>query len=136
MAIENMDQVVQNDVPSRRDILARDDAMRALLDLESITPETISIVSATSAIASYITKYKEDWETQAECKGLTRYFYAQTHESKDDRIKRTAIALAICNSCNVLENCKERAVTNKEKFGIWGGVDFEEKGRVGRPPIQ
>jgi Transcription factor WhiB len=43
---------------------------------------------------------------------------------KDDH-KTIAAAKAICGRCPVRADCYARAVRNKERFGIWGGVDLE-----------
>jgi WhiB family redox-sensing transcriptional regulator len=37
------------------------------------------------------------------------------------------MAKAICASCPIRVACYERAVANRERYGIWGGVNFERK---------
>ena len=122
---EGMDKGPHKDVPTRSDILARDDALRALFDSE-IAVELSSIdTPQTTAIAEYIASNKQGWEINAACKGLTKYFYGPKHEVKTERDARVAIALAICHSCTVSDQCYDKALENKEKNGIWGGEDTE-----------
>ncbi|MGZ4516417.1 MAG: WhiB family transcriptional regulator [Mycobacteriaceae bacterium] len=35
-------------------------------------------------------------------------------------------AAALCRDCPILTDCYERAMTNRETFGVWGGVDFSD----------
>jgi hypothetical protein len=36
-------------------------------------------------------------------------------------------AAILCRTCPVLTQCFEGAVTNREKFAVWGGVDFSDE---------
>ena len=53
----------------------------------------------------------------ARCVGLTDLMF-----SEDD--VDIAAAVAICVDCPVSEDCLERAITNGERFGVWGGQRF------------
>ena len=71
-----------------------------------------------------------DWWHRAECCGLTT-------AQRDDiffpaRGAPTAPAKAICASCPVREECLDYAITNGEKFGIWGGLSERERRRIRR----
>lgn len=58
---------------------------------------------------------------QAACRGLdTRLFFP---ERGDD----TTIAKRICSSCAVRTPCRDWALTNGERFGIWGGTSERER---------
>jgi WhiB family redox-sensing transcriptional regulator len=37
------------------------------------------------------------------------------------------VAKAICNTCPVIAPCLQWALTNKEKFGVWGGTTELER---------
>lgn len=49
-----------------------------------------------------------------------------------DRGAATAPAKAICHNCQVREECLEFALTNGERFGIWGGTSERERRRIRR----
>ena len=36
-------------------------------------------------------------------------------------------AKAICAGCSVLEECREYALETAQPFGVWGGLDEEER---------
>lgn len=41
----------------------------------------------------------------------------------------TQKAKAICGGCDVLNECREHALTNNE-FGTWGGLTYPERARL------
>ena len=38
-----------------------------------------------------------------------------------------AAAKAICGRCPVIEPCREYALQTRQAFGVWGGLDEEER---------
>jgi WhiB family transcriptional regulator, redox-sensing transcriptional regulator len=44
----------------------------------------------------------------------------------------TREAKAVCTTCRIRLSCLEWALTNKEKFGIWGGTSERERRRIRR----
>lgn len=44
----------------------------------------------------------------------------------------TREAKRICDRCDVREECLEYALTNDERFGIWGGLSERERRRLKR----
>lgn len=56
-------------------------------------------------------------------------WYTEVEEEQDD-------AKAVCNGlidgspCPLLEQCLEFAMTNNERFGIWGGMTPDERARL------
>ena len=44
----------------------------------------------------------------------------------------TREAKAVCQSCEVREECLEYALANDERFGIWGGLSERERRRIRR----
>lgn len=66
------------------------------------------------------------WQASAACDGLDpELFFPERGES-------TAKAKAVCAACPVREQCLEYALTNGEKFGIWGGLSERERRRLRR----
>lgn len=68
----------------------------------------------------------QSWRDYANCLGMdTDLFFpgkgASTREAKE-----------VCRGCIVREPCLEYALTNVEKFGIWGGMSESERRRIRR----
>lgn len=58
---------------------------------------------------------------QAACRGIdTRLFFPERGED-------TTIAKRICTSCPVRTPCRDWALANGERFGIWGGTSERER---------
>lgn len=69
-----------------------------------------------------------DWRELSACKDADPNIF---FPEQDDR---TAIKLAkaICDACQVREQCLEDAMVRREKHGIWGGKDEKERRRMYR----
>jgi hypothetical protein len=62
------------------------------------------------------------------CVGMTYvYFPPDRYERREDRSARVAVAKAICKGCEVRIPCAEYGF--HEKFGVWGGLDEDDRGR-------
>ena len=69
---------------------------------------------------------ERSWHDQANCLGVDPDLFfpergASTREAKE-----------VCRGCVVREECLEYALTNGEKFGIWGGMSERERRRLRR----
>lgn len=67
-----------------------------------------------------------DWHDYANCLGVDPDLFfpergASTREAKE-----------VCRGCVVREECLEFALSNGEKFGIWGGMSERERRRLRR----
>lgn len=63
------------------------------------------------------------WQNLGNCMGVDPdLFFPERGASAKE-------AKAVCNSCVVREDCLEYALSNGEKFGIWGGMSERERGR-------
>lgn len=67
-----------------------------------------------------------EWHRYANCLGVDPDLFfpergASTREAKE-----------VCRGCVVREQCLEFALTNGEKFGIWGGMSERERRRIRR----
>jgi WhiB family transcriptional regulator, redox-sensing transcriptional regulator len=68
------------------------------------------------------------WQVAAACRGLDPdLFYP-------DRGGSTEAAKAVCVSCPVSTQCLDFALSNSERFGIWGGKSERERRRLRRFP--
>ena len=76
--------------------------------------------------AQTVEQHTASWWELANCLGVDPdRFYPERGAS-------TREAKAVCRGCVVREECLEYAVTNGEKFGIWGGMSERERRRVRR----
>jgi WhiB family redox-sensing transcriptional regulator len=41
--------------------------------------------------------------------------------------RETAAAKAVCGGCAVVTECRDYAITTRQPFGVWGGLDEEER---------
>jgi WhiB family transcriptional regulator, redox-sensing transcriptional regulator len=69
---------------------------------------------------------EQPWQRQANCMGVDPDLFfpergASTREAKE-----------VCRGCVVREDCLEHALSNGEKFGIWGGLSERERRRIRR----
>ena len=69
------------------------------------------------------------WQDYANCRGADADLFFP------ERGASTRKAKAICNACEVREECLSFAINNGEKFGIWGGMSERERRRVRRQRI-
>ena len=65
-----------------------------------------------------------DWKSYGNCDGASPHlFFAES-----DRLK--AIAKTLCQECLVKDICLHMGMD--EMYGIWGGMDFHERGLLKR----
>ncbi len=67
-----------------------------------------------------------DWRGEAACLNQGVNFYPER-----DQVKAAA-AKAMCKRCPVRSDCLDEAIANGERFGIWGGMDQEERRKEAR----
>ena len=67
----------------------------------------------------------DEWMAQAACKGRTNLFFGIAGERPERRI-RERTARNVCDSCEVVAPCRERARAGREN-GFWGGESEEER---------
>jgi WhiB family redox-sensing transcriptional regulator len=66
------------------------------------------------------------WQRSANCMGVDPDLFFP------ERGGSTREAKEVCRGCVVSEECLEYAITNSEKFGIWGGLSERERRRIRR----
>ncbi|WP_419933202.1 WhiB family transcriptional regulator [Candidatus Poriferisodalis sp.] len=77
---------------------------------------------------------REAWRERAACKDVdTNIFFIGPGKSPDT-------ALAVCNRCEVKDECLQFALDNEEDFGIWGGLCADQRkklrqARTAAPPL-
>jgi len=66
------------------------------------------------------------WKHQAACRGLDPEVFFPDEEEAGDADN------AICIRCPVRQPCLEWALASREKQGVWGGLDEEERREIRR----
>lgn len=63
----------------------------------------------------------QEWQQYGACRvvPVTVFFPAVEQESDD--------AKRVCATCSVQEECLEFAIAAGERFGVWGGLDPQER---------
>ena len=89
---------------------------------EIIRPETIATRPATANGGPA----ERRWQEQANCLGVDPDLFfpergASTREAKE-----------VCRGCLVREDCREYALNNGERCGIWGGMSERDRRRLRR----
>ena len=69
------------------------------------------------------------WQQNGACRtGDSTDFYPPMHtETKHERLARERRAKTICAVCPVRQRCLEYAVVADERYGIWGGLNKDER---------
>lgn len=69
---------------------------------------------------------KLSWQDFANCSGTDQDLFFP------ERGASTRKAKAICGACTVKAECLEFAITQGERFGIWGGMSERERRKIRR----
>jgi WhiB family transcriptional regulator, redox-sensing transcriptional regulator len=70
------------------------------------------------------------WQEEAACRGLdVLLFFGPDREPRPEREIREAKAKAVCQTCQVRTKCLDYALRNSIRYGIWGGLNGEERAR-------
>ena len=80
-----------------------------------------------------VADYDATWMQRAACKGRPELFFGIAGERPERRIRRETAARKVCESCPVIEPCRQAARLNRES-GFWGGESEEERAAAGYTP--
>jgi WhiB family redox-sensing transcriptional regulator len=70
----------------------------------------------------------EPWIDRAACAGLDPgLFFGFESETEEESHAREVKAKEICDGCSVADDCLEFALTTRQRYGIWGGLDAGER---------
>ena len=73
------------------------------------------------------------WQDRAACRGMDApLFFGPDDETRPEREIREAKAKAVCQRCPVRGQCLDFALRNSIRYGIWGGLNVEERARERR----
>jgi len=62
-----------------------------------------------------------EWQQRSLCRGVDAEVFFPVSEEDAWRAKE------ICASCMVREECLAYSLTNRERYGVWGGVTEKER---------
>jgi WhiB family transcriptional regulator, redox-sensing transcriptional regulator len=69
-----------------------------------------------------------DWQRLGACRGKdSAMFFHPEAERGLARTERVERAKQICQRCPVIVQCRHHALTVREPYGIWGGLDEGER---------
>lgn len=95
---------------------------QAVLDLI----DAYHLISTPRALRALHGAAKEYWQEQSLCKE------ADPEQFFPEKGGATALAKKLCKGCPVKAQCLEFALTNDERFGIWGGLSERERRKLNR----
>ena len=67
-----------------------------------------------------------DWSDQAACLSAEPEQFFPVGGAAAARFE-TAAAKQVCGRCAVLTQCRDYALATRQPFGVWGGLDEEER---------
>lgn len=72
---------------------------------------------------------ENDWRMRAACRSMDpeMFFSSEDFENKQERSEREAVAKAVCGRCVVVDDCLTYALEAQERYGIWGGLNAQER---------
>lgn len=90
---------------------------------------TLSVTSMPAPATVRRSADSREWRRDAKCQGdaATDFYPPFGGERKRDRVAREQRAKAICATCSVSSQCLQQAVATGERYGVWGGLTFEER---------
>lgn len=72
-----------------------------------------------------------EWQMEGACREVeTSLFFHPEGERGPARRNRDAAAVAICESCPVIAQCRAHALEVREPYGVWGGMTEDEREAV------
>ena len=73
----------------------------------------------------------EGWRSQSACRDVDPELFFPVGTT-GDALAQMAVAKEICAGCPVVEECLIFAVTTNQEYGVWGGLDEEERRDIRR----
>lgn len=69
-----------------------------------------------------------DWQHEGLCRTRSpELFFHPDGERGSVKRAREARAVALCEQCPVIEQCRNHALSVPEPYGVWGGLTEEER---------
>lgn len=72
-----------------------------------------------------------EWQYLGACRGVDpETFFSPDAERGPRRRAREAKAKALCAVCPVVQECLNHALTVREPYGVWGGLNINERDSI------
>jgi WhiB family redox-sensing transcriptional regulator len=70
-----------------------------------------------------------EWSQRAACLGAEpeQFFPVGTGGAS---LREVTAAKAVCHRCSVIVECRDYALETRQSFGVWGGMDEDERRAV------
>ena len=69
-----------------------------------------------------------EWQYLGACRGVDpETFFSPDAERGPRRRARESAAKALCAVCPVITECLDHALTVREPYGVWGGLNINER---------
>lgn len=69
-----------------------------------------------------------EWQHDGACRGVDpETFFSPDAERGPRRRAREAAAKARCAVCPVVQECLDHSLTVREPYGVWGGLNINER---------
>jgi WhiB family redox-sensing transcriptional regulator len=93
------------------------------------TIPTVAVVAIEMLTTTETQDGWEEWRRHARCRGPAGadFYPPFAGERKRERHAREQRAKAVCATCTVRSECLAQAVADGERYGVWGGLTFEER---------
>lgn len=72
-----------------------------------------------------------EWQYEGACREVDpETFFSPDAERGPRRRAREAAAKALCAVCPVVQQCLSHALTVREPYGVWGGLNINERDQL------
>ncbi|MET0447444.1 MAG: WhiB family transcriptional regulator [Aeromicrobium sp.] len=72
-----------------------------------------------------------EWQYEGACREADpETFFSPDAERGPRRRAREAAAKAMCAVCPVIQECLQHALTVREPYGVWGGLNINERDSI------
>ncbi|MET1062852.1 MAG: WhiB family transcriptional regulator [Aeromicrobium sp.] len=72
-----------------------------------------------------------EWQYEGACRDVDpETFFSPDAERGPRRRAREAAAKALCAVCPVVQECLNHALTVREPYGVWGGLNINERDSI------
>jgi WhiB family redox-sensing transcriptional regulator len=72
-----------------------------------------------------------EWQIDGACREADpQLFFHPEGERGPARRKRDAAAVAVCQGCPVMDQCRNHGLTVREPYGVWGGLTEDDREEI------
>lgn len=68
-----------------------------------------------------------DWRRKAACRTIDPNLFFPSGFADPSAVADRAMAKALCSTCPCKQPCLDFAMETRQEFGVWGGLDEQER---------